>query len=404
MSSLGLAGVGVGVVRAGRRGTVGTQRRAAVSLGSYGCATSRGLVAGGASLFGAKADQPRRARLAPPRATELREYLDMLCDGRDLTTTEVDEALQLLLDGADPIQAGAFLCLMRAKGETPAEIAGMAGAMRRNGVRCDCGPGVVDIVGTGGDGANTVNISTGSTALAAACGARVAKHGNRSVSSQCGSADVLEELGVNIDLSPEGVARCVNEVGVGFMFAPRYHPAMKAVVPVRKALRVRTAFNILGPMLNPAAAQYGLIGVYSPDLMMLMAESLQLLGVERALVVHSEGIDELTPMATALALEVTKDGVREVDVNPQTLGIDRCELRDLVGGTRDVNARMLRAALGGEVGAVGDALALNAGVALGVAGVAGSYTEGVAMAKEMQRSGKALATLDAWAKLSTSIS
>jgi len=219
------------------------------------------------------------------------------------------------------VQISAFLVLLRAKGETASEMAGLARAMQNRSVKVDAGDDVLDIVGTGGDDAGTVNISTGSCILAAAAGAKVAKHGNRSVSSLCGSADVLEALGVAVDLGPEGVAKCVEAVGMGFMYAPRFHPAMKAVAPVRKALKVRTAFNLLGPMLNPAGSKYALVGVYKPELQMLMAESLMKLGMKKALVVCSTvgdlSLDEMTPCGPTEVVEVTPAGTRRYKFYPK---------------------------------------------------------------------------------------
>ena len=316
---------------------------------------------------------------------------------------ETEEALEAMLVGADATQAAAFLCLLRAKGETAQEVAGMARGMRNNALRVDAGDDVLDIVGTGGDGVGTVNISTGACIIAAGAGAKVAKHGNRSVSSLCGSADVLEELGVAVDLSPESVSRCVNEVGMGFMFAPRFHPAMKTVVPIRRSLKVRTVFNILGPMLNPAMAPYALVGVFSEDLVELMADSLFELGTTRSLVVHQAGLDELTTMAPADVTEVTKAGIRKYTIDPAELGLPKCTIEDLIGGTKQVNAQMLRDVMGGEKGPVADNLNLNAGVALAAAERAATIAEGVAMAKEAQESGKAGEVLDKWIALSSEL-
>ena len=221
-----------------------------------------------------------------------------------------------LLEGAHPAQIAAFLVLLRAKGETGEEVAGLARAMLASGVEVALdaagdlrGRALLDIVGTGGDGIGSVNISTGATVIAAAAdggdAVAVAKHGNRSVSSLCGSADVVEALGVALELGPEGIRSCVREAGIAFMYAPVFHPAMAAVGPVRKALRVRTAFNLLGPLLNPARASRALVGVYSPAVAPLMAAALGRLGVERALVVHSAGMDELTPLAPAIVIEAS---------------------------------------------------------------------------------------------------
>jgi len=310
--------------------------------------------------------------------------------------------MEALLGGASPAQISAFLVLLRAKGETGAEVAGLAEAMLATGVPVAAGPGVLDIVGTGGDGIGSVNISTGATVIAAAAGARVGKHGNRSVSSLCGSADVVEALGVPLALSPAGIVACLDAASIAFMYAPLFHPAIAAVGPVRKALKVRTAFNILGPLLNPARAQFALVGVYSPAIAPLMASALGALGVERALVVHSAGLDELTPMAPALVIEAS-GGVAGTpyELDPARLGIPRCEVADLAGGDAALNAAILRDAFGGGRGAVADALNLNAGMALAAAGLADTPEDGVALAQETQRAGKAGATLEAWVAAAT---
>ena len=345
----------------------------------------------------------RGAAVTCAAGVDLRKLIERLCDGESLTEKEAEESMDALLD-ADPAQISAFLVLLRAKGETGAEMAGLARAMKARGVPVSAGDDVLDIVGTGGDDAGTVNISTGSCILAAAAGAKVAKHGNRSVSSLCGSADVLDALGVAVDLGPEGVAKCVEEVGMGFMFAPRYHPSMKAVAPVRKALKVRTAFNLLGPMLNPASSKYALVGVYTPDLQPLMADSLMTLGMKKALVVCSTvgnlSLDEMTPCGPTSVMEVTPGGVKSYSFNPRDVGIPECELSDLAGGDATLNATMLTDALGGEKGPVADCLMLNAGVAMAAAAQAESVEEGVAMCKEAHAQGKGGDTLRAWVELS----
>ncbi|EFN52082.1 hypothetical protein CHLNCDRAFT_27114, partial [Chlorella variabilis] len=336
------------------------------------------------------------------------QVLEVLMQRQDLSEQQTSEALQALVAGAEPTQMAAFLVLLRAKGETAEEIAGLAKAMRALSIPVhtsyDGKCWVLDIVGTGGDGIGSVNISTGATVVAAAAGAKVAKHGNRSVSSLCGSADVLEALGVAVELGPGGVSLCLEEAGVGFMFAPTYHPAMKTVVPVRKSLRVRTAFNLLGPMLNPADAAYGLVGVYSTSVSHLMADALQAsgmrLGVKKALVVHSSGLDELTPMGPADVVEVTQQGKHSYSLEPIELGIPRCEVADLAGGDAALNARILMDAFGGARGPVADALNLNAGVALAAATLAADAKEGVAMAQDAQRSGRAGDTMRKWLEVS----
>jgi anthranilate phosphoribosyltransferase len=254
---------------------------------------------------------PRRSITTPSAvkmSSSLKPYIQTLIDGdRDLTSTETEQAFNAILAGADPIQVSALLTLLRAKNETPDEIAGMVRAMNS---ACHAvnlpNYKLLDIVGTGGDGADTINISTASVVLAAACGCTVAKAGNRSVSSACGSADVLERLGVKVDLSPEQVVTCVEECGVAFMFAPVNHPAMRHVAPVRKALGVRTCFNVLGPMTNAAGAQRAVIGVFHEELIELMAGALTQVGrVDHAVVIHGVGLDEISPMGPATVLEVS---------------------------------------------------------------------------------------------------
>jgi anthranilate phosphoribosyltransferase len=325
------------------------------------------------------------------------QVLETLLARTDLTQAQAQDTMHALLAGASPAQIAAFLVLLRAKGETGPEVAGLAEAMLAVGTPVSAGPGVLDIVGTGGDGIGSVNISTGATVIAAAAGARVAKHGNRSVSSLCGSADVVEALGVPLELGPDGIVACLDGAGIAFMYAPVFHPAVAAVGPIRKALKVRTAFNILGPLLNPARAQFALVGVYSPSIAPLMASALGALGVERALVVHSAGLDELTPMAPAIVIEASggKAGT-PYELDPARLGIPRCEVADLAGGDAALNASILRDVFGGARGAVADALNLNAGVALAAAGLAPSPEDGVALAQEVQRAGKGAGVLEAW--------
>jgi anthranilate phosphoribosyltransferase len=327
----------------------------------------------------------------------IREALDaLLSQQRDLDEDEAAGAMADIMEGvATPAQVGAFLAALRLKGETVDEIAGMARVMRQHALRVAHNGRLIDTCGTGGDGANTFNVSTAAAFVAAAAGASVAKHGNRAASSACGSADVLEALGARIELTPEQVADCIAECGVGFMFAPAFHPAMRHAGPVRRDLGVRTVFNILGPLTNPAGAVGQLLGVPSADLVEKIATALGRLGTEHALVVHSDdGLDELSLAAPTLVCEVSASGIHSYRVTPEEVGLERAPRAAVLGGDRDQNARMMRAVLGGAEGPVFDYTLLNSAAALVVGGAASDLAAGVARAREILASGMALDVLD----------
>jgi anthranilate phosphoribosyltransferase len=333
----------------------------------------------------------------------IQQALARLLDGVNLERVEAREVMDVIMRGdATPAQIGAFLIALRAKGETADEIAGCAEAMREHVV--DVRPqrdDLVDTAGTGGDGARTLNISTAAALVAAAAGAGVAKHGNRAVSSACGSADVLEALGFRLELPPERIARSIDELGFGFMFAPAHHPAMRHAAPVRRELATRTVFNVLGPLTNPAGARAQVIGVFSPELVRTIADVVAQLGARRAYVVHGfAGIDELSPAGPNLVCEVVDAQVRERAIDPADLGIAACDPNELRGGTPEENARAIRDVLGGADGGRRDAVLLNAGGAIAAAGHASDLREGLERAREAVDSGAAFERLEALARFS----
>jgi anthranilate phosphoribosyltransferase len=324
--------------------------------------------------------------------------LARLLDGHDLTRDEAREAMNTIMSGdATPAQIGGFLVALRLKGETADEIAGCAEAMRAHVLavkpkRED----LVDTAGTGGDGGRTLNISTAAALVAAAAGAGVAKHGNRAVSSNSGSADVLEALGFNLELPADRIAESIDTLGFGFLFAPTHHPAMKHAAPVRKELAARTVFNVLGPLTNPAGARAQVVGVYSPDLVKTLAEVLAALGARRAFVVHGAGgIDELSPAGPNLVCEVVDGGVRERTIDPLELGIARCAPEELRGGSPEENAAAIRDVFAGGNGGRRDAILLNAAGAIAAGGHAEDLREGLELARQAVESGAAAERLEA---------
>lgn len=326
------------------------------------------------------------------------EALQRTIEHREIFHDEMVELMRAIMRGeVSPTMTAAILTGLRVKKETVGEIAGAASVLREfaRPVPVRDRTNLVDIVGTGGDGAHTFNISTASMFVVAAAGARVAKHGNRSVSSKSGSADVLEALGVQIELAPEAVAQCIDRTGIGFMFAPVHHPAMKVVAPVRKEMGVRTIFNILGPLTNPAGAPNILMGVFHPDLVGIQVRVLQELGAQRALVVWGrDGMDELSLGAGTLVGELRDGVVREYDVHPEDFGIAMAASRNLRVNDAAESKLMLLAALEDMPGLPREIVALNAGAALYVAGKAESLEDGIALARRTIASGAARAKLD----------
>jgi anthranilate phosphoribosyltransferase len=332
----------------------------------------------------------------------LRDALEQLLSGKSLPEGDAEELLRALT-GADmpPALAGAFLAALRSKGVTADELRGFARAMRALALRpsIPASPRAIDIVGTGGDASGSFNLSTGAALLTAACGVDVVKHGNRSVSSKSGSADVLEELGLKLPLDESAAGACLAATRFTFLFAPHYHPAMKAIGPVRQAMGVRTVFNILGPLTNPAAPLFQLTGAFNLPTAQLMAEALSGLPIERAFVVHgAEGWDEPTPLGPFTVLDVRPGQVKAGIRSPSDYGLDLCGATDLAGGDSASNARALKAVLtGADRGAHRDALLLGTSLALEIVGKVDNPRDGVALARQAIDSGAARRTLDSLA-------
>jgi anthranilate phosphoribosyltransferase len=329
------------------------------------------------------------------------EAIKRAVDGKHLGREEMHAVFSAVMDGqATDVQKSALLIALRMKGETPDEITGAAMAMRERVTPLDLDAdnireGLVDTCGTGGDGRGTFNISTIAAIVAAGAGANVAKHGNRAVSSSCGSADVLSALGVHIDLDAARMSEVLRRAGIAFLFAPKLHPAMSAVAAVRRELGVRTIFNVLGPLTNPAFARRQVLGVYSDRLTETIAQVLAALGAVHALVVHSrDGLDEISVSASTHVCEVRDGEVTSYDVTPEELGVSRHPLERLAGGDARQNADIARAILGGENGARHDVIAANAGAACYVAGLAPTIRDGVELARESLRGGGASEKLE----------
>lgn len=338
--------------------------------------------------------------------SETRNALAILAEGKDLDPEQMRAAMHEIMSGqADPTQIGGFLMALRVKGETPGEIAAAAEVMRGFATRVEiAAEGLTDIVGTGGDGASLFNVSTASAFAAAAAGVRIAKHGNRSVSSKSGAADVLEAAGCRLDLSATEAAQLIKELGVGFLFAPQHHGAMKHAIEPRKSLGIRTLFNLLGPLTNPAMAPNQVLGVFSADLVLPMAEVMHALGSRHVLVVHGdEGLDEISPVGRTQTAELLDGEIRQGELDPADYGFRVSSLDVLKVSDAAGSLALVEAALGGEPGPARDMVALNAGAAIYVSGRAESLEAGVSEAQRVLESGAGLEKLHRYAERSQAL-
>ncbi len=328
-------------------------------------------------------------------------YLNTIIQGNNLSETQMAEMLSEIFSGEIPdTQVAAFMAALATKGETYEELAGAAQAMRKKAVKIHCNAStVIDTCGTGGDGLNTFNISTTTAFVVAGCDIMVAKHGNRSISSKCGSADVLESLGVNLDVDPEIVEEAMNEVGIGFMFAPKYHGAMRFAAKARQETKIRSIFNMLGPLTNPAAANCQLLGVYAPELTEMFANTLKMLGLKRAFVVHGhDGLDEISICDATRISELNDGSVKTYDIHPEDYFGELADPSDLKGGDATENAEITKSILSGnETGPKRNIVLLNSAAALMAAGKADTLKDGIKLAADAIDSGKALEKLEALA-------
>jgi len=336
----------------------------------------------------------------------IREAIDTLVSGSSLTFEQAAGVMEEIMGGeATPAQIAAFVTALRIKGETVEEIAGLASVMRARAIPVVVTPPVVDTCGTGGDNCSSINISTAAAFVAAGAGLKVAKHGNRAMTSHCGSADVLEALGVKIELGAEAVAKCLETVGIGFMFAPIFHPAMKHAAVPRREIGIRTVFNILGPLTNPARAEFQVIGVPSEELGGKIASVLHRLGTKHSLVVHGlDGMDEISISGKSLVWEVSEDKISSpYEVSPQYFDFKSAHLAEVRGGTPEENADILRRVLNGERGSWRDVVVMNAAAALLAGNRASDLKEGARLAEEVIDNGQALEKLEGLVKLSQSL-
>jgi anthranilate phosphoribosyltransferase len=324
------------------------------------------------------------------------EVLQKLVVREDLSTEECIAVLYEIFHSAEPSQTAAFLALLRSKGETASEFLAIIRELQKTRVKLPVSRDAIDIVGTGGDGKKSVNISTAAAILTASCGMKVVKHGGSSVSSKSGAADVLEALGINIRISPEKAATSLERAGICFCFAPLYHPAFAKVRDVRKGLKIPTSFNLIAPLLNPANVHFLLFGVYQEKLLKIMAEVLFQMGVKRAWVVHCEGYDELTTLSECKGFEVTANGTKPFTIDPQELGFSQGDESDLLGGSPEENAQRIVEVFSGKEGTLADTIVLNAAAALKICGKVSDLKEGITLARSAIQKGRALETLAKW--------
>ena len=336
----------------------------------------------------------------------IRECIESVVSGRDLDSDEAATAMQEIMAGrATDAQIGALITGLRMKGETIEELVGMARAMRRNSLKVQASKPLVDTCGTGGDGLGTFNFSTAAAFVAAAAGLRVAKHGNRAVSGTTGSADILEACGIEINLGPAQVEHCIEQIGIGFIFAPVFHPAMRHASGPRREIGIRTAFNVLGPLTNPAEPDHQIVGVAREDLGEKVAHVLQRLGCKKAIVVHGEdGADELTLTGPSHIWEITDGNINSYSISPQNVGLDQRSLEELKGGTAENNRDIMEKVLQGESGPIADMIAFNAAGTLFVGGLVTDMKDGVELSKKLMASGDPWHKLEALVKMSNQLS
>ncbi|QLC50910.1 anthranilate phosphoribosyltransferase [Methanolobus zinderi] len=325
----------------------------------------------------------------------MKDYIKKVSEGQNLSLEESEDAITKIFTEATDAQIAGLLIALKMKGETPEEIAGFAIGMKKaaNTISPVVDGALVDVVGTGGDLHNTINVSTASAIVTAAAGVAVAKHGNRSITSLSGSADVLKELGIKVDKQPDQVKESIEKAGIGFMFAPIFHPAMKRVGPIRQEMGIRTIFNILGPLTNPANSKIQLVGVFDRKLCEPFARVMQKLGVERAMAVHGDGMDEISNVSETYVSELKDGKVSSYTITPEELGIERATVADITGGTPLENARDIVSILKGVKGPKRDLIVINSAAALYVAGKAGSIKEAIPLVEEIIDSGKAMEKL-----------